>query len=203
MSKKTGVFGGSFDPIHFGHINFAIEMKEQAKLDEIIFVPAYITPFKVEMPPVASIEKRLEMVKLAIEDIEGFSLCDFEANQQQVNYTVDTLRYLQATRDQDELHLLITNEALSSLEQWKDYEQIFKIAPPLIGVRKSGFVLDAQNLPDLYADYIQKNLIATDTMDISSTKVRHRLKNKLYCSHLIPGKVLDTIYKYDLYFSVK
>lgn len=190
--KKVGFFGGSFDPIHFGHINLAIEIKEILDLKKIIFCPTSISPFKKTNPPLASKENRYEMLKLAIKDINDFEITDYEIKKEGVSYTIDTLNSL---KNEYSLRLIITEDALPFFHLWKDFKEILKIAPPIIGIRKNelteyqgeNFILDS------------KNFVKTKVFDISSTEVRERIKKRLYTRHLVPKEVLDYIYKRGLY----
>ncbi|MBX7067309.1 MAG: nicotinate-nicotinamide nucleotide adenylyltransferase [Parachlamydiales bacterium] len=167
--KSIGFFGGSFDPIHFGHIALAIQLMETHQLDEVLFCPAFCSPFKMETPPLASPEHRLEMLKLAL-DYPPFKICSLELDRKGASFTVDTIRELK--KDGVKLRLLLSDEAAQHLHKWKDTDQLVKMAPPLIGPRD---------------------------IKISSTEIRSRLKKKLYCGHLVPAKALDYIQRNHLY----
>ena len=92
--KKVGFFGGTFDPIHFGHINLALQLKEILALDEVLICPANISPQKSELPPVASPKDRLNMISIMIEGIEGFRLLDMEIQRKGISYTIDSVRFI-------------------------------------------------------------------------------------------------------------
>jgi nicotinate-nucleotide adenylyltransferase len=128
---KVGFFGGSFDPIHFGHIALAVQLMETHKLDEILFCPAFCSPFKLESPPVASPKQRLAMLKLALE-LPQFKICSLEIDRGGPSYTIDTIRELGIKG----LHLLLSDEAAAHLGKWKESEELVRLAPPLIGPRK-------------------------------------------------------------------
>ena len=162
-----GFFGGSFDPIHFGHITLAVHILETHQLKEILFCPAFCSPFKSGSPPHASAEHRLAMLKLAL-DHPQFKITTIELDRGGPSYTIDTLRALQIKG----LRLILSNEAAAHLNKWKETEELLKLAPPLIGPRENG---------------------------ISSTEIRARLKQKLYCGHLIPAKTLEYIKKNNIY----
>ncbi len=167
--KKVGFFGGSFDPIHFGHIALALRLLEAHQLDEILFCPAFCSPFKLDRPPLAQAEHRLAMLKLAL-DHPKFQICPLEIERGGPSYTIDTLRILK--KEGTCFRLLLSEEAALYLDRWKDSEELVRLSPPLIGPRER---------------------------DISSTDIRARLKKKLYCGHLIPAKALDYIYAHRLY----
>jgi nicotinate-nucleotide adenylyltransferase len=165
--KKVGFLGGSFDPIHFGHISLAIELLEQHRLDEVLFCPAFCSPFKQQKPPVASPDDRLAMLKLAL-DHPQFKITTLEIDRGGASYTIDTIRALEGMK----IRLLLSDESAKELHQWKDTQELMRLAPPLIGAR---------------------------AREISSTEIRERLKKKLYCGHLVPAKALQYIQKKNLY----
>ena len=190
--KKIGLYCGTFDPIHFGHINLALEIFENGGFDKIFFCPANIPPNKINNPPKASPEDRLKMVEIALKELPFFEVCDFEVERGGVSYTIDTVKSLKKKYG-DELRLIVATDFLDGFSLWKDYEEILKLAPPVIGVRK-GY---DRRLAEKSAFY--KDIVETKILEISSTDIRRRLKEKLYCFHLLPVKVLDYIYKHDLY----
>src|SRR5204862_4879143 len=107
MGKKIiGIFGGTFDPIHFGHINLALEMKEQHHLDEVWFIPAKVNPFKLEKK-LQPMGRRHKMVELGIEDIPGFKVYDVESQRQGPSFTVDTLRQLKSAHPNINFRLIL------------------------------------------------------------------------------------------------
>jgi len=169
--KTIGFLGGSFDPIHFGHISLAIHLLESYHLDEVLFTPAFCSPFKMESPPIASPHHRLEMLKRAL-DFPKFKISTLEIDRGGPSYTIDTLRALQ--KEGHKIRLLLSEETAPYLEKWKEAAELVKIAPPLVGPRD---------------------------IKISSTDIRNRLKKKLYSGHLIPAKALDYILSNGLYSS--
>jgi nicotinate-nucleotide adenylyltransferase len=169
--KQIGFFGGSFDPIHFGHLHLAIHMFEHYGLQEILFCPAYRSPLKADQPSTALPAHRLEMLKLVLAEIPQFRVTSIEVEKSQISYTVDTLQKLAKAGVQ--YRLILTDESAASFAQWREPDIIQQLAPPLIGKR---------------------------AFPISSTEIRERLKKKLYCGHLIPAKALDYIERHGLYF---
>lgn len=193
--KKIGFFGGSFDPIHFGHLNLALEIKQAKNLDEVVFCPTYINPTKQSNDKGASIEERLEMIKLATDGIDHFRVSDIEAKRQGISYTVDTLETLTKENQDAQIFLILGLDAALGIANWKDPEKILSLATPLIGLRDSKS-LD-ENLK--YYTVLKKGLVETRLLDISSTEIRKRLQLKLYIRHLVPSKVVDYIYQHHLY----
>lgn len=190
--KETGFLGGSFDPVHFGHINIAVEMKEKLNLEKILFCPTGISPFKEKKPPVANNKDRYEMLKIALKDLKDFEIIDFEIKKQGVSYTVDTLNSLKGKYN---LRLILTEETLEFFHLWKEYKEILEIAPPIVGVRKK----QISEFKSKNFTLNSKNFVKTSVFEISSTEIRERLKKRMYVGHLVPKEVLDYIYKYNLY----
>jgi len=199
--EKIGFFGGSFDPIHFGHINLALQMYEIHKLDHILFCPAVCSPHKTSTPPAESYEKRAHLVELAIEGIPYFSLTKIQENLGDVSYHIDTLRLL--LKDERyknaKIYLILAEDSIQNFYLWKDVFTLCELATPLFGARKD-YSSNLKDYPDKkLLPIIKKGLVDTKVMEISSTDLRDRLKKKLYCNHLLPAKVLDYIYKDHLY----
>lgn len=126
-----GFFGGTFDPIHFGHISLAVHLLEAHKLKKILFCPAYCSPFKTDKPPTASPQHRLAMLQLAL-DHPQFEITTLELDRTSPSYAIDTLRALQIKG----LRLILSQEAAAHLDRWKETQEIVRLAPPLIGPRE-------------------------------------------------------------------
>ena len=206
MQGKVGFFGGSFDPIHFGHLNLAVELMEAHNLDQVLFCPANINPHKLNQEG-STISDRLEMVNLAISSNPNFQLLDLESERKGISYTIDTLRDFIANEELSsnprKTFLLLSDEAVSGFFDWHKPEEIVKIATLLIGTRLSS---TKNLLPEVanqsICEAIRKGWTPTSRMDISSTAIRNRLQKRLYCGHLVPEKVLDYIYQNHLYYSL-
>lgn len=202
--KKIGFFGGSFDPIHFGHINLALQILEIHQLDGILFCPARCSPHKKVNPPKESFSHRLEMVKKAITNIPNFYVTDIEEKGEGLSYTIDTINLLKKEdgRFHDtQFNLVLSEDSINYFYCWKEVEKLVELAPPLFGTRNDSFPTLDHYISESLAKIIKKGLTKTKVMDISSTDIRDRLKNKLYCYHLMPTNVLDYIYNYALYYS--
>lgn len=188
--RRIGLLGGSFDPIHFGHLNLALQLLESKQLTQVLFCPASLSPFKKRAPPCAAKEHRLHMVQLAIAPIAGFALLDWEVHRSEACYTIDTVRRLvKEAQEETQFHLLLGEDAFRQLHAWKESEALVQLAPPLVGARSSSTTLQEQMVP-------------IHALDISSTDIRERLQKHLYCGHLVPAKVLDYIFLHRLYFEL-
>jgi len=195
--KKTGFFGGTFDPIHFGHINLAIQLAEIHALDEVLFCPAGRSPFKASRPPLAFAEDRIMMVKLAIQEIDAFRVSSIEIQRKGLSYTIDTLRALKESyKPQTQWYILLSEDSLSCFHLWKEPEEIIRMAWPLIGSRSS---VRPEIPPSPVREALLEGLTETKQYEISSTDIRDRLKKGLYCGHLVPSKVLEYIAQRRLY----
>ncbi|HLB53036.1 MAG TPA: nicotinate-nucleotide adenylyltransferase [Chlamydiales bacterium] len=188
---KVGFFGGTFDPIHLGHLNLAIQIMEMEGLDEVIFSPAWQSPFKESLSE-TSASDRLEMVNLAIQEIPKFRSTDYEIRKESPSYTIEALHHFQRGSEAKFFIILAEEVALHFL-QWKEAKELLQIAPPLIGIRSSS--MNINSLPEALQGGVRK----TNIFEISSTEIRDRLKKGLYCGHLLPEKVLSYIKKRRLY----
>jgi nicotinate-nucleotide adenylyltransferase len=197
--KKIGFFGGTFDPLHFGHLSLAVRLAELHGLDEVLFCPVNQSPFKKRVPS-ALPEHRMAMIELGIQGMPLFKLCKLELERGGVSYTVDSLRWLKEHYEKKnepvELYLLLSSESIPSFHQWKEAEEIVQLARPIIGNRGESI----QKIPNSpFQETLLSSMISTPIMEISSTEIRERLSKELYCSHLVPAIILDYIRRHNLY----
>lgn len=192
--KKIGFYGGTFDPIHLGHINVGVRILEAGLVDQILYSPASISPTKGVSPPVAPSNHRLNMIQLALEDVPGCDPYDEEIKREGPSYTIDTLKEIKG-----ELRLIVAEDAAYGFEEWKEIDRLLEMAPPIVAVRH-GFDREKLNrLPEKIKLKVEEGMIKIPAMDISSTEIRERLKKRLYCGHLLSGKVLDYIHQNTIY----
>jgi len=200
MKKKIGLYGGTFDPVHLGHLNLAMELKEKWALDEVWFIPARINPHKTLFLP-AFAEHRLEMVKLAIQGFPHFFIKDLELKRTLPSYTVDTISTLIESDQEKRLQFfwLMGEDVLLHFNRWHQPEILIKMATLLIGSRLTDKPVDRlfDNLD--IEEAVQRGWTKTRLMDISSTELRQRLFQGLFCGHLLPGSVLQYINQNQLY----
>ena len=189
LNSRVGVFSGTFDPIHLGHLNLATIIKEQEKLDRIIFSPVHQSPGKQK--PYASAQERVQMVSLAIEGHRDFSCDEWESKQTGESFTILLIEYLQPKYPQTSLFLLMSEDLYLHVSSWKNYDALTQKAHFLVGKRSSS------------SHNMQKNTNATyidmPIMEISSSLIRSKIKEKKSCQHLLSPKVLDFIHKNQLY----
>lgn len=198
-TRRVGVLGGSFDPVHFGHLHLAIALFEGHGLDEVWWIPVQKSPLKSS--PIASSSHRAKMVRLAIEEIPSFKLLEIELVREGPSFTVDTLRQLKAEHSDIQFHLLLGDDVLSHFDRWKEPCEIVELAPPLIGARQSAAFPAPSSLDKKLIEALRLGWTPVPLVEISATDVRRRLREGLFCGHLVPAKVLDYIHSYRLYSS--
>lgn len=197
--KQVGLYGGSFDPIHFGHLNLAMELMERHQLDEVWFIPATLSPHKIGLEP-APLSHRKTMIELAIQDIPQFYMKDLESHRPSPSYTVDTLQEILAAASHDphpsQFYLLLGEDTISDFFRWRSPELIVSLMPLLIGSRMGKWepASEVKQAQASVVRAIQVGMTQIRMMDISSTDIRQRLAKGLYCGHLVPAKVLDYIW---------
>lgn len=201
--KKIGLLGGTFDPIHVGHLNLAFELMEKKQLDQVWFIPVQLNPHKTAQDPPVSFDHRLAMTQLAIEGIPCFDVKDVERQRPPPSYTIHTLQALIAEEafnpSPHQFYLLMGEDALPGFIRWHLPEEIVRLVPLLIGSRSGiwQYEMGAYSLP--IREAIQKGLTSTRLMDVSGTDIRRRFKQGLYCGHLVPLSVLHYIQENQLY----
>jgi len=180
---RIGIFGGTFDPPHVGHLLLAADARDALNLDRLIFVPASSQPLKANTPAVASPQDRLEMVRLVISDDANYQVDEAEITRKGLSYTVDTLEHLSARYPGAKLFLLLGQDALESFEQWKNPGRIRELAT-LAVMQRSG-----QGRPR--ADTQSKGVVTVSTrrVDVSSTEIRERLRAGKSIKGFVPESV--------------
>lgn len=189
---RIGILGGTFDPIHKGHLELAKAALSKLHLDQVIFVPAFKHPLREKDSYVsASSEDRYEMVKRAIKDVLQFSISDIELKRKGISYTVDTLKLFRKQYPiPHELFFITGGDWGKNLDQWKEINAIFSLAHFVVASRP-GF--DLKNLPQSVKvlDFVPLN--------VSSTQLRQEIKQGKFPERLIPSDVLTYIKRKQLY----
>lgn len=189
--SKVGIFGGTFDPIHLGHLITAQSVREIRNLEKIIFIPAFISPHKSDVKT-TSAEDRSNMIKLAIDGIAFFDYSDIEIKKGGVSYTIDTLKELK--KIYNEMEIIIGYDNIFSFHTWKEPDEIMKLAKIVVLKRKSSH---PPQFEDKY--YHQAVFVQTRGIEISATDIRERVRNKMPINFLVPPAVMEYIYKHKLY----
>jgi nicotinate-nucleotide adenylyltransferase len=189
---RLGVMGGTFDPVHHGHLVAASEVQARFGLDEVVFVPTG-QPWQKDEREVSAAEHRYLMTVVATASNPRFTVSRVDIDRPGLTYTIDTLRDLKAQRPDDELFFITGADALAQILSWKDAEELFRLAH-FIGVTRPGYVLSELGLP---ADRV--TLQEVPAMAISSTDCRARVERAEPVWYLVPDGVVQYINKYRLY----
>lgn len=199
ISMRVGILGGSFNPIHFGHLQLAQWALSEYKLDEILIMVAKQPPHK-EIAGDIEPGHRFEMVKRAVDDINRIIACDMELAREGVSYTVDTLRQVKEQYKDAKLFLVLGEDMLFSLPTWREPEEIFKLCDIVAYARPRCDGDERKEAEKLAKEYNAKIHVGTFTgLDISSTMVREAVYNAKPISHLVPKCIEEYIYENGLY----
>ncbi|QSR84723.1 nicotinate-nucleotide adenylyltransferase [Methylacidimicrobium sp. B4] len=187
---RLGLFGGSFDPIHHGHLISSWDALEQMHLDRVVFIPCALSPHKSD-PPVAPGEERLAMIRRAVRGWPSFCFSDCELERGGPSYSVDTAEEMRRRFPTAELFWIIGSDQVKSLRSWRDYPRLGKLVTFLIVPRpRYGQVVLANGMALLPSPHF---------VDISSTEIRDRAQSGLPIGHLVPRPVATHIAKRHLY----
>ncbi|MFG1921566.1 nicotinate-nucleotide adenylyltransferase [Cryptosporangium sp. NPDC048952] len=191
--RRVGIMGGTFDPIHHGHLVAASEVASLFALDEVVFVPTG-NPWQKDDSEVSPAEDRYLMTVIATASNPRFSVSRVDVDRPGPTYTIDTLRDLRRLRGSDvELFFITGADALSAILSWKDVDELFDLAH-FIGVTRPGYTLSDEHLPQ---DAV--TLVDVPAMAISSSGCRDRVRANLPVWYLVPDGVVQYIEKRRLY----
>jgi nicotinate-nucleotide adenylyltransferase len=186
-SEKIGLFGGSFDPIHHGHLILARDAMESLALDRVIFIPVNVSPHKLAHPP-APARLRCEMVEAAIAVESRFSMDACEAEREGASFAVDTLKLMQQRFPQAEFFYFIGEDNVHALHTWREIDELKKLASFVVLAR--GNLQPVEGFP-----VISRNI------DISSTDIRNRIAQGLPVRYLLPDAVCAILTRHQLYLN--
>ncbi len=186
---KIGILGGTFNPIHIGHLILAEEAREKLGLDGVIFVPTFLPPHK-DNSDIASAQARFAMTKLAISGNRYFSVSDMEIKRDGRSYTIDTLKEFKKKHPQDELYFIIGSDLLQYLDDWKDVGEIIRMVNFIVATRP-GFPLE--KIPS------HIKTVAIRAVDVSAFQIRNRVRQNKSFRYLVPEAVYKYIIRKKLY----
>ncbi|MFH5182715.1 nicotinate-nucleotide adenylyltransferase [Paenibacillus sp. TAB 01] len=194
---KVGIMGGTFDPIHIGHLIAAQIACEQAGLDEVWFMPTNVPPHK-ENAPLASAEQRLQMVKLAVDAHPYFRPLDIELRKGGISYTIDTVKLLREEQPGIHFSYIIGADMVQFLPKWYKIEELTALIT-FIGLMRPGYILDLEDLPV----HIQQavSLAEMPLIELSSTRIRSRKAKGLSIRYMVPDRVYEYIEENGIYGS--
>jgi nicotinate-nucleotide adenylyltransferase len=188
---KIGLFGGSFDPVHLGHLLAAQAAREEAGLSRVYFIPAAQSPFKPATQPAPAAE-RLKLLRLALAGDEGAEIDDQEIRRGGVSYTIDTLRAYAGRFPGAELFYLIGGDQPAQLPMWREAEELARLSQFLI-IPRPGETVGALAAP------FRGRVLRGFPLEISSSEIRRRIRAKLPLAHLVPAPVAEAIRNNGLY----
>lgn len=189
---RIGIMGGTFDPIHHGHLVAASEVMDVFGLDQVVFVPAAVQPFKADRR-VTSAEHRYLMTVIATASNPRFAVSRVDIDRGGTTYTIDTLADLSREYPDSDFYFITGADALAQIAQWKDADKLFEQAH-FIGVTRPGHNLSDPGLP-----HESVSLLEVPAMAISSTDCRTRVEDGKPVWYLVPDGVVQYINKYGLY----
>lgn len=179
-----GVFGGSFDPVHYGHLHNARAIKQELGLDKLLLVPCKTPVHKQGLH--FSTEQRLHMLALAVQTFSDLSIDTQEISRQAPSYTIDTLKQIKQKYPQKKIFFIMGSDSFISLHTWKDYQQLSQYAQLVVLPRKGDKVQSDTTV------YFAK----TPLVDISSTQIRSKIDNHQNLSNNLSGLMPDSIIHY-------
>ncbi len=210
--KRVGLFGGTFNPVHFGHLRGAEEIRESLALEEVIFIPAALPPHK-EREGMIDALVRLEMVQLATRSNPFFSASDTELKRKGKSYSIDTIQHFKSTR-QASFFFILGEDAFSEIETWKDFKDVFSLCHFAVMTRPGPGKERRPQLPKPLSPFFRYDeaegswihlsgnrlfLREITSLDISSTGIRGRVARGESIKYLVPPEVEAYIQERNLY----
>ena len=197
---RVGVFGGTFDPIHLGHLIIAEESRQQLGLDEVIFIPTG-EPWMKAGKPLSPSHHRLNMVRLAIASNPFFRACSMEIDRPGPTYTADTLEGMcQGDSGTDEIYLILGIDSLGQFQSWKEPGRVLELCRLLVAPRPGCQDADLATLDSLHSGARERVvMLQGPIVDISGTNVRSRVVQGHSVRYLVPEEVESYMYRYGLY----
>jgi nicotinate-nucleotide adenylyltransferase len=204
---KLGIFGGTFDPVHYGHLLLAESAREQLSLDEVWFVPAAIAPHKQDRPKQeqhsVTAKQRIEMLELAIAGHAAFRVSTIEIDRGGVSYTVDTLLAIADQKPEAELFLLMGADSLRDLLTWRDPQRICELAWPVVSRRADAPEPDFSTLGHIVSPArllrMEELRLEMPIVELSSTDLRRRAASGMSLRYRTPRGVEQYVLAQGLY----
>lgn len=202
MKEKIGIFGGTFNPIHNGHLLMVQDAMEAFDLARVLFVPCAVPPHKRSAGLVSTVH-RVAMLEAALDGNPDFELCDLEIRRGGTSYTIDTLRKLKQRYPEQELCLIIGSDTLPELCQWRDIGGILALCR-IVTVARPGFELAALKRRSLklkppWPRRLLKDVVAGHGLNVSSSNIRYRVAEGMTIRYLVPQAVEAYVHEQHLY----
>jgi nicotinate-nucleotide adenylyltransferase len=199
--SRIGIMGGTFNPIHIGHLIAANEVKERFGLDKVLFIPSGTPPHKPDSEVIGQ-EHRFEMVRLAVASNAGFEASRLEIDREGYTYTVNTLLELREMYDKETtFYFIIGTDVIPELKTWREFEKVFQLCEFIAVLRpgypESSFMSELHQLTVKWGARIHP--VQLRLIDISSTEIRERIMNGASIKYLVPDAVEEYILDKGLY----
>jgi len=219
---RIGLFGGTYNPIHLGHLRAAVEVKEGFSLDEIYLIPCAIPPHK-KSGHVAGARERYEMARIATSNTPGFFASDVELKRSGPSYTIDTILHFKSVLQKNtELYFILGLDAFLEIDTWKSYMDLFPLIPFIILTRPHAGQIDPDLRQQKIEDFIKSKISAgykydssqsgfihlemepiflfdVTSLEISSSAIRNLIKRRRSIRYLVPDEIIDFIKTKGLY----
>lgn len=204
--ERLAIMGGTFDPIHMGHLRMAYAVQQQLEFDRVVFLPAYIPPHKQTRSDFASWQDRLAMVELAVKAYEDFVVSSLEFDRGGISYTYDTVNYLQELWPDAEIYLIIGEDSLTQLYTWHRVPDLLRLVH-FVAAERPGYEGEAgvARLTKAYGAWVADKIIHAEVPEtaVSSTEIRKRLQEGKPIRGMTPLPVEQYIYRRGLYLTAK
>jgi nicotinate-nucleotide adenylyltransferase len=194
--KRFGILGGSFNPVHVGHLSIAQQVLEALQLQRVFLMPASLSPLKQDDPQMASAADRLEMCRLAVRHLKGLDVSAFELRRGGISYTIETARELRAAYgDAAEIRFIVGSDALAELPQWREARELVKLVDFAIAERREQPLQDAlwkeirKELNAEAEEKLRRGVVRVERVDVSSSLIRQLLRN----GEKIPGYLRKSV----------
>lgn len=196
---RIGIYGGSFNPVHNGHIHLALTAVRELELDRVYLVPSGISPHRSSEEYVSG-EDRLAMLELAARDHEKLEVCDYELRQQGRSYTIYTVEYFRSRFPDDELYLLVGSDMLMCFDTWKRYEDILREVTLAVVSRNEGDIAELEKKSGELRKYGKITVLREEPVVISSTEIRKKIAKNENFSCYLDENVVQYIRSGNLYY---
>ncbi len=198
---RLGLFGGTFDPVHNGHIAIASRIRDRLHLDQVWFLPAG-QPWMRRSEPISERIHRRTMVELIIRNDSGFALCDVELNRPGDTYTVETLEQLYPTRPGDDWFFIVGSDAAAGFARWKQPARILELATLVVAARPGYHLVDVDALADAVPGARTRVVVVEPALvDVSASHIRQMVGEGASIAGLVPQEVAEYIEAHGLYKS--
>lgn len=195
---RTGIFGGSFNPVHKGHIHLAENIKNELELDRIILVPSGNSPHR-SMAEYADGKDRLEMLKLAAQGKEWLEVSDYELNADRISYSIYTVEHFRRKFPEDSLFLLVGSDMLLSFDKWYKFQEILKKATLAVVSRSGGDMAKLKEKAEKLSQYGEILISEAEPFIASSTEIREKIKKNSDLTCYLEKNVVQYIKLKGLY----